>query len=83
MDQYHQFGDGLHTVGDGGHLKKKSIGLIGSDMHCAVVAMLRNEADVIEVWARYNLRLLDRLQLIDLGPLSCFTHQTSIDILYP
>lgn len=29
------------------------------------VACVRNEADVVECWARYNLRLLDELQVID------------------
>ena len=29
------------------------------------VACVRNEADVLECWARYNLRLLDELQVID------------------
>lgn len=34
---------------------------------CAGVAMVRNEADVIELWARYNLRVLDSLHVIDHG----------------
>ncbi|MGE0427554.1 MAG: glycosyltransferase family 2 protein [Hydrogenophaga sp.] len=29
--------------------------------------MVRNEADVIELWARYNLRVLDHLHVIDHG----------------
>jgi predicted O-linked N-acetylglucosamine transferase (SPINDLY family) len=36
-------------------------------LSCAGVAMVRNEADVIELWARYNLRVLDRLHVIDHG----------------
>ena len=31
------------------------------------VAMLRNEADVVEAWVRHNLRLLDHLVVIDHG----------------
>jgi len=27
--------------------------------------MVRNEADVIELWARYNLRVLDHLHAVD------------------
>jgi glycosyltransferase involved in cell wall biosynthesis len=29
--------------------------------------MVRNEADVIELWARYNLRVLDHLHVVDHG----------------
>jgi glycosyltransferase involved in cell wall biosynthesis len=29
--------------------------------------MVRNEADIIELWARYNLRVLDSLHVIDHG----------------
>lgn len=32
---------------------------------CAGVAMVRNEADIIELWARYNLKVLDSLYVID------------------
>ena len=32
---------------------------------CAGLAMVRNEADVIEWWIRYNLRVLDCLRVVD------------------
>lgn len=32
---------------------------------CAGVAMVRNEADILELWARYNLRVLDSLHVIN------------------
>lgn len=36
----------------------QTIGLLNKVMRCAGVAMVRNEADMIEVWARYNLRVI-------------------------
>jgi predicted O-linked N-acetylglucosamine transferase (SPINDLY family) len=47
----------------------QSIGLSNQVMRCAGVAMVRNEADVIELWARYNLRVLESLHVIDHGSL--------------
>ena len=44
--------------------KKESFDL---SLRCAGVSMVRNEADVIELWARYNLRALDSLHVIDHG----------------
>jgi hypothetical protein len=34
-------------------------------LRCAGIAMVRNEADIIECWARYNLRVLDCLHITD------------------
>ena len=34
-------------------------------LFCVGVACVRNEADVVEMWARYNLQLLDELHVVD------------------
>ena len=31
------------------------------------VSMIRNESDAVEAFVRYNLQLLDELQILDLG----------------
>jgi protein O-GlcNAc transferase len=36
-------------------------------MRCVGLSMVRNEADVVELWARYNLQVLDQLHVIDHG----------------
>jgi predicted O-linked N-acetylglucosamine transferase (SPINDLY family) len=33
--------------------------------YCVGVACVRNEADVVEMWARYNLQLIDELHVVD------------------
>jgi predicted O-linked N-acetylglucosamine transferase (SPINDLY family) len=33
--------------------------------YCVGIACVRNEADIVEVWARYNLQLLDELQVVN------------------
>ena len=33
--------------------------------YCVGIACVRNEADIVEVWARYNLQLLDELHVVD------------------
>ena len=45
-------------------------------MFCAGLAMVRNEADVIELWARYNLRVLDHLHVIDHG-----SHDNTVEVI--
>ena len=37
----------------------------GKPLRCAGISMVRNEADIIEWWARYNLRCLDSLHIAD------------------
>ena len=37
----------------------------GKTLYCVGIACVRNEADVIEMWARYNLQLIDELHVVD------------------
>ena len=38
---------------------------IGKTIYCVGIACVRNEADVVEMWARYNLQLIDELHVVD------------------
>jgi hypothetical protein len=37
----------------------------GKTRYCVGIACVRNEADVVEMWARYNLQLIDELHVVD------------------